>query len=269
MRNRNTLLGVILAAGLTGMGCGGPEEIPADTGDDLLDEEDGGKADSAGPKTITITEAKNGKTVTARVGDTVEVRLAGNPTTGYQWKVVSQSKSLPIASQKYIPGQPAQVGSGGVYSFVLKPDLLAAGGKHLTSFAYYRSWEGVASAIKLFSVTISVKPATVKCGSNVCAAGQVCCNASCGICTPPGGYCTQQACGPVLAKEGEACKSFGNPTLPECEAGLICQPGPIPDTAHCVKPSCQQTGCAAGKQCVPCKTTSGWDFFCIPVGAMC
>lgn len=27
-----------------------------------------------------------------------------------------------------------------------------------------------------------------------CPAGQECCNASCGICTPPGGACTQQAC---------------------------------------------------------------------------
>lgn len=33
------------------------------------------------------------------------------------------------------------------------------------------------------------------CGSTVCAAGLVCCNASCGICTPPGGACIQIACG--------------------------------------------------------------------------
>lgn len=36
----------------------------------------------------------------------------------------------------------------------------------------------------------------VPCGSAVCAAGQVCCNASCGICTEPGGVCIQQACTP-------------------------------------------------------------------------
>jgi hypothetical protein len=32
------------------------------------------------------------------------------------------------------------------------------------------------------------------CGSVQCAAGQVCCNASCGICTEPGGFCTMQMC---------------------------------------------------------------------------
>jgi hypothetical protein len=30
----------------------------------------------------------------------------------------------------------------------------------------------------------------------VCPAGQECCNASCGICVEPGGYCTQQGCEP-------------------------------------------------------------------------
>ena len=32
------------------------------------------------------------------------------------------------------------------------------------------------------------------CGKTTCPAGQQCCNASCGTCTPPGYACTQQAC---------------------------------------------------------------------------
>jgi hypothetical protein len=36
------------------------------------------------------------------------------------------------------------------------------------------------------------------CGSSVCPAGQVCCNSSCGICTDPGGFCTQQVCSSTL-----------------------------------------------------------------------
>lgn len=35
------------------------------------------------------------------------------------------------------------------------------------------------------------------CGDKFCAEGQVCCNASCGICTPPGGFCTMQVCGSI------------------------------------------------------------------------
>jgi hypothetical protein len=32
------------------------------------------------------------------------------------------------------------------------------------------------------------------CGKVVCEKGLECCNASCGICVPPGGACTQQVC---------------------------------------------------------------------------
>jgi hypothetical protein len=35
------------------------------------------------------------------------------------------------------------------------------------------------------------------CGTITCSYGQVCCNASCGICVPPGGTCTQLACEPT------------------------------------------------------------------------
>jgi hypothetical protein len=41
-----------------------------------------------------------------------------------------------------------------------------------------------------------ISDGTWQCGKNVCGAGQVCCNASCGVCTPPDGVCTQQACEP-------------------------------------------------------------------------
>lgn len=37
----------------------------------------------------------------------------------------------------------------------------------------------------------------LSCGPTTCPAGQVCCNASCGICTNPGWFCTQQACTPL------------------------------------------------------------------------
>ncbi|HEX2164138.1 MAG TPA: hypothetical protein VHM02_09335 [Thermoanaerobaculia bacterium] len=37
----------------------------------------------------------------------------------------------------------------------------------------------------------------VPCGDNVCTGGNFCCNASCGICAPRGGHCTQQVCNPT------------------------------------------------------------------------
>lgn len=37
------------------------------------------------------------------------------------------------------------------------------------------------------------------CGPTTCAAGQVCCNSSCGICTAPGDFCTMQVCDSTTA----------------------------------------------------------------------
>jgi len=35
---------------------------------------------------------------------------------------------------------------------------------------------------------------TVPCGDRICSGSEVCCNESCGICTPPGGSCIELAC---------------------------------------------------------------------------
>jgi hypothetical protein len=47
----------------------------------------------------------------------------------------------------------------------------------------------------------------VTCGQNRCAAGEFCCNESCGICAPQGGFCTQQICTEPAAPDPVRCKS--------------------------------------------------------------
>lgn len=50
-------------------------------------------------------------------------------------------------------------------------------------------------------VTPAPEPAFIllarPCGANTCGPGTFCCNRSCGICAPLGGFCTQQVCAPV------------------------------------------------------------------------
>jgi hypothetical protein len=41
---------------------------------------------------------------------------------------------------------------------------------------------------------LALAPDSGTCGSAICAPGTFCCNASCGICTPKGVFCTQQTC---------------------------------------------------------------------------
>ncbi|MBI3270069.1 MAG: protease inhibitor I42 family protein [Planctomycetes bacterium] len=102
-----------------------------------------------------IDGSMNGKTIEAKVGDTLKVRLDGNPTTGYSWKATQSSRSLPASAPKYTASSSA-VGSGGVFTFTIKPDRFSAGGTHHFKFAYFRPWEGADHAAKTFSLTVHV-----------------------------------------------------------------------------------------------------------------
>ena len=53
---------------------------------------------ASGP--VKLTEADNGKTVTVKVGDTVQVILPGNPTTGYSWSTSLSDKDAAVLQQQ-------------------------------------------------------------------------------------------------------------------------------------------------------------------------
>lgn len=76
----------------------------------------------------------------------------------------------------------------------------------------------------------------VSCGAATCPEGQICCNPSCGICTPPDGMCTQQFCdGPPSPSSDE---SSAAPTTTcdnvRCMAGTHCEMIPV----QCIKAPC-------------------------------
>lgn len=78
----------------------------------------------------------------------------------------------------------------------------------------------------------------VTCGPVTCGAGEVCCNASCGFCTPPGGSCTEQACidaGPEPDAGRDAAIACGDETCgggarccTQCDGTLACLVGECP-----------------------------------------
>jgi hypothetical protein len=91
----------------------------------------------------------------------------------------------------------------------------------------------------------------VRCGTAICAEGQVCCNASCSMCRPPGASCSQvqcgpispmsQACGPNTCNVGEVCcnASCGICTPPggTCSQQK-CDGVQIPVSIHCGPNTC-------------------------------
>ena len=87
----------------------------------------------------------------------------------------------------------------------------------------------------------------VVCGKATCAAGEVCCNPSCGICTAPDGMCTQQFCDeePPVAEGGDP--PAPPAALTACDT-VRCQGG-----THCelVQVQCVRAPCDPVPQCVP------------------
>jgi hypothetical protein len=100
------------------------------------------------------------------------------------------------------------------------------------------------------------------CGTATCKNGDVCCNASCGICTPPGGACTQQICEqpPGECKTDTDCRAFAFMcTGCDCLALSPSDPAPVctGPGVQCFADPClnKKAVCTAG-QCVIATATS-------------
>jgi len=67
---------------------------------------------------VAVAEADAGGESALVTGDTLVVRLAGNPTTGYDWRVVSANDALlPAAGDPTYAVDSDLTGAGGVYTF--------------------------------------------------------------------------------------------------------------------------------------------------------
>ena len=115
---------------------------------------DAKKSDKGAPTGLTIGETDNGKSFQIRRGETIAVRLAGNPTTGYTWAVDEvDKKTLKLVDSSYTRSSPEMIGSGGWRTLTFK--AISAGTSPI-KLKYWRAWEGDASVVKRFDITIKV-----------------------------------------------------------------------------------------------------------------
>ncbi len=106
------------------------------------------------PEQLTLTEADNGKTVQARAGDHILLKLSANASTGFSWAIDKTDPTiLALQDERYTSSPGGAIGSGGttVFTFLAK----RAGTVHL-QLKYWRSWEGDSSIVKRYDVTIQV-----------------------------------------------------------------------------------------------------------------
>lgn len=116
----------------------------------------GGGSSSTSASTISVNAASQGKTVEAKVGDTLDVALPGNPSTGYTWV----AKDLPsLLQQEGEPkftqgGNSGAVGAPGTLNITFKATRAGSGKLVLE---YERPWETTATPANTFSTTVTVK----------------------------------------------------------------------------------------------------------------
>ena len=107
-----------------------------------------------GKETKTIGANDAGKTVSLSVGDTLEVTLEGNPTTGYNWAATSLDTSIlkQVGEPAFTPSSTA-IGAGG--QVTLRFEAVGSGQTTL-QLDYHRSWETGVAPLQTYQVTVQV-----------------------------------------------------------------------------------------------------------------
>jgi predicted secreted protein len=109
---------------------------------------------------IELDESFDGRSVTLRVGDRIELALAENASTGYRWSPPSGRDSAGSSALREIdetfaaPGQrPGMPGAPGIRHLYF--EAVTAGSADL-ELEYRRSWQPSAQAARTFRLRIEV-----------------------------------------------------------------------------------------------------------------
>jgi inhibitor of cysteine peptidase len=102
---------------------------------------------------IAVGEVDAGTTVTLVVGDTLEVTLPSNPSTGHTWQVAGEPRCVVPRGEARYTALDDLVGSGGLLTWDL--EAVEAGAEEL-SLVYRRPWENVAPD-RTFTVRVVVE----------------------------------------------------------------------------------------------------------------
>jgi predicted secreted protein len=112
------------------------------------------QASAKNPK-ISISAGDSGKTITMNMGQTLEVTLDGNMTTGYNWVMQSMDPAIlkQVGDPVYTP-ESNQIGAPGKIVLTFQP--VKTGQANLV-LNYMRPFEKNTDPSKIFQVTIVVK----------------------------------------------------------------------------------------------------------------
>lgn len=110
---------------------------------------------SARAETKVITDADKGSEVQLKAGDTLEVRLKSNPTTGYMWYIRKESTPvLKLVHQTQTEPTEPGVGRPVVQVFTFEPSRAGDG---VLVLHYVRSWEKPDPGEERFTVHVVIE----------------------------------------------------------------------------------------------------------------
>jgi inhibitor of cysteine peptidase len=103
---------------------------------------------------LVVNESQNTAMVYMNQSQLITVRLAENPTTGFQWNLTT-TPGLRIVKDEYIPSNTSGsvVGSGGTHVWDISTEMP---GQQEIHAVYKRSWEPTTGNESTFSMTIVV-----------------------------------------------------------------------------------------------------------------
>jgi len=109
---------------------------------------------SSHPGVFVVTEKEKDTTVEVNKGDNIVVELAGNPTTGYQWRQIGADTAIlqQVSDPEFEPDSTA-IGSPGVVNIQYKA---VGSGKMLLQLVYDRSFEPQTPPAQTFQINVSV-----------------------------------------------------------------------------------------------------------------
>lgn len=102
---------------------------------------------------ITFDDKVCGTSQNLTIGDLLEVRLPGNPTTGYSWQAVTVPAQLRQQGEPVHHSDSQLIGAGGISSF--KFSVAEAGGGSL-DLAYRRPWEKEAQPARSCRIQLQI-----------------------------------------------------------------------------------------------------------------
>ncbi len=103
---------------------------------------------------IVVNESQNTATVYMNKNNLITVKLAENPTTGFQWNLTT-TPGLRIVEDDYVPinSSGTLVGSGGTHVWDISTEMI---GEQKIMATYKRPWEPVSGNESVFSMTVVV-----------------------------------------------------------------------------------------------------------------